>query len=543
MTTIAPTASAHHWGSEVVETEVLGHPCLTFAKRRRNITELLIDGRRFGKREYVIQGETRLTFEEHERAVRTGAALLRDKGVGPGDRVMLLGPNSLDWVVSFWSVLYVGGVVVLGNAWWSESELAHSLAISDPRLVLTDSARREMVPAHRAVATFDLLRAYKEETQDPATPVAEDDPAIILFTSGTTGLPKGATLSHRGTIATLQSLVVRTRRLPTEDAPLPPVSKALLSLPLFHIGGLQQVLNPMVAGGSLVFTVGKFDAGAVVRLIEDEQIKVWSAVPTMASRVVQHLEASGHGPIHVLKTLGLGGSPVPQQLRQSVTNYFPDAERGLAVTYGLSEAGGVVTTGAGAEIRDRPGTVGRPLATTQLRVDAPDENGVGEILVRSPSIMLGYWPASASVDGDEAGISRERWLRTGDIGWIDTEGYLYITDRSKDIVIRGGENIATPHVENRLLEHPDVREAAVVGLPHPTLGEELGAVVVLKDEAEPDEKRLAAFVRERLAYFEVPTQWWFHPGPLPQNTTGKVVKRLLGHEWSDRLVNDKDDAS
>jgi len=190
----------------------------------------------------------------------------------------------------------------------------------------------------------------------------------------------------------------------------------------------------------------------------------------------------------------------------------------------------VLVTAAGRELLNRPGAVGKPLKVVALRIDDPDEEGCGEILVRSPSVMLGYWPDPEQPD-DAGPITADRWLHTGDIGRIDEDGYLYVTDRSKDIVIRGGENIATPNVENRLMEHPAVREVAVIGLPHEHLGEEVAAVVVLAEgvQAGPDE--LAAFAAEQLAYFEVPTQWQIQYQPLPQNATGKILKRQLRDAW------------
>lgn len=525
---------ADAWGSEVAEVDVLGHPCLSFVKRRRHLADLLIDGRRFGAREYLVQGERRMSFDQHEAAVRRAAGLLRGSGVRRGDRVMLLGANSVEWVVGYWAILAADAIVVLGNAWWSQVELAHALRNVAPSLVLTDAARAKSLPDGQARLTFtDLAAALSAQRPVPAVeraPADEDDPAVVLFTSGTTGLPKGAVLSHRGILATLQSLALLTRRLPRPGAEPPPPSRSLLSIPLFHVGGLQQIITPMVGGGTLVFTEGRFDPGRVVGLLDQEQIAVWSTVPTMVSRVMDWMQETGHPGLSAVRTVGLGGSPVGMQLRRKVPRWFPNASGGVAVTYGLSEGGGVLVTAAGRELLNRPGAVGKPLKVVALRIDDPDEEGCGEILVRSPSVMLGYWPDPEQPD-DAGPITADRWLHTGDIGRIDEDGYLYVTDRSKDIVIRGGENIATPNVENRLMEHPAVREVAVIGLPHEHLGEEVAAVVVLADgvQAGPDE--LAAFAAEQLAYFEVPTQWQIQYQALPQNATGKILKRQLRDAW------------
>jgi long-chain acyl-CoA synthetase len=522
------------WGSEVAEVEVLGHPCLSFVKRRRHLADLLIDGRRFGAREYIVQGDRRVSFDQHEAAVRRAVGLLRERGVGRGDRIMLLGANAVEWVVGYWAILETGAIVVLGNAWWSRVELAHALRNVAPGFVLADAIRATSLPDSQACLTFaDLNAAISADGPTPAierAPANEDDPAVVLFTSGTTGLPKGAVLSHRGILATLQSLVLLTRRLPRAGAELPPPSPSLLSIPLFHVGGLQQIITPMVGGGTLVFTEGRFDPERVVDLLDRERVAVWSTVPTMVSRVMEWMQDRGHPGLDGVRTVGLGGSPVGMQLRRKVPRWFPSASSGLAVTYGLSEGGGVLVTAAGQELFNRPGAVGKPLKVVTLRIDHPDEEGCGEILVRSPSVMLGYWPDPEQPD-DVGPITSDRWLHTGDIGRMDEAGYLYVTDRSKDIVIRGGENIATPNVENRLMEHPAVREVAVIGLPHEHLGEEVAAVVVLAegDRTGPDE--LAAFDAEQLAYFEVPTQWQIRHEALPQNAAGKILKRQLRDEW------------
>jgi steroid-24-oyl-CoA synthetase len=520
------------WGHEVVTDDVLGHPCLVFERRRHHLAELLVDGRRFSDRDYLVQGPRRLTFAAHERAVRRAVQVLAERGVRPGDRVMLLGANAIEWVIGFWAILASGGVVVLANAWWSQAEVEHALGVADPRFAIVDDRRHRMLEGRAAAIGYAELSPTDRSGDDhvrAADGVAEDDPAVVLFTSGTSGLPKGAVLSHRGMISTLQSLMVVTRRLPAPGAPLPDPTTALLSLPLFHVGGLQQIITPMLGGGGVVFTEGRFDPAEVVRLLEAEQVRTWSAVPTMVTRVLDHLDVTGHPGVQCVRTVGLGGSPVPQHLRERVTAGFPRSARGVAVTYGLSEACGVLSTGAGDEIVRRVGTVGRPLPVTTIRIDQPDEQGCGEILVRSPSVMLAYLGPPGVVD--HGPVTDDRWLRTGDIGRLDDDGYLYVTDRSKDVVIRGGENVATPHVEGRLLAHPAVAEVAVVGLPHPVLGEELGAAVVLRDGAAVSSAELAAFVAPELAYFEVPTRWWFRREPLPQNTTGKVLKRIVRQQW------------
>lgn len=531
------TAGQTHWGSKVTTSHVLGHPCRVFAQRPKHLRDLTEDTRRFPHRDYLVQGDRRISFADHQTAVAAVSMLLREHGVGPGDRVMLYGANSIEWVISFWAILHVGAIAVLGNGWWAKDELEHSIRVATPRLVITDATSRSMPePPQRVLEVTKITAAI--EAGAPvcsfAEPAAyEDDPAVIIFTSGTTGPPKGAVLSHRSVIATLQATLERTRRLPAPGAAPAPPSALLVSLPLFHVAGLQQIVIPLVSGGTLVFTEGRFDAARVVDLINTEPIKVWSCVPTMVSRVMDNLEDTGRPPLATIRTIAMGGAPVTEQLRARVPAFFPNAVRSLAVAYGMTESSGTIATGAGKDIRQRPGTVGRPLATVTVRIDKPDSTGAGEVLIQAPTVMLGYWQPSRPEPTIAGGIvTEDRWLHTGDVGRLDEDGYLYITDRLKEIVIRGGENIATPYVESRLLEHPAVREVAVIGLPHGSLGEELGAAVVLRDGLTADIDELRKFTAQTLAHFEVPTRWQFRT-ELPHNASGKILKRQLRLEWSD----------
>ena len=315
-----------------------------------------------------------------------------------------------------------GAIAVLGNGWWSGPELEHALETTTPSLVVADHTCSERVPADQAQIGFAELAdaiAAPAAVAFERPPAGEDDPCAIIFTSGTTGLPKGAVLSHRCVIATLHAVLERTRRLPVAGTPPPPPSALLVSLPLFHVGGFQQLMMPMVGGSTLVFTEGRFDAAQVVQLIADQQIRVWSAVPTMVTRVLDYLEDHDLEPLTSVRTIALGGSPVTEQVRARVPAKFPNVVRRLAVAYGLTEAAGSVAAGAGSEILQRPGSVGRPLATASIRIDRPDPTGAGEVLVRAPFIMLGYWqPDGQPTRIDPGPVSSRRWLHTGDIGQI-----------------------------------------------------------------------------------------------------------------------------
>jgi long-chain acyl-CoA synthetase len=366
----APThelAPAMHWGDMIHREDVFGEPCLCFQTRPKHLAELFLDARRFTDRTYLADAE---------------------------------------WVIAFWATIAAQAVVVLGNAWWSAEEVQHAVAESAPSLVIADQRCRGKLGIEVLSLLFGEFVA--EQTSEPTSRVVapvpdENATAVVLFTAGTTGRPKGAILTHRGILSTLQSLLLISNRLPSAQRPRPGPSTALVSLPLFHIGGLQQIITPMVTGGTVAFTSGRFDPAQVVELIERHSINIWSGVPTMVSRVVDFLEQSGGKPMPQVRTIGMGGSLVSDALRAKVRLWFPNSTRRIAVTYGLSEAGGVVATATGDSVTDRPGSVGRALPTVDIRIDAipdvgdGDGDGDGEILVRAPSVMLGYLTAALSI--------------------------------------------------------------------------------------------------------------------------------------------------
>ena len=529
------------WGSDVVDGRSLGRPCRVFARRPTHLAQLVEDSARHGQRVHLVQGEQRITFAELGEAVGRVGDRLRAEGLRPGDRVVLFGANSLAWVATFWACLANDWVLVPANAWWSAEEAAHAVATTGAARAVADERRRSRLPA--GLPCLDLGSVLDDGPSDPgsgpaAGDASEDDPAIVLFTSGTTSFPKGATLTHGNLLANLQNLLAVAGRLPSEERSDRPASVTLITMPLFHIGGIQQLLTALVSGNTLVFVDGRFDAERMLEVLERERVTVWSAVPTMVTRVLDALDAEpGRHDVTSLRTLVMGGSPVPDGLRARAAAAFPTTTRGLGVSYGMTEVAGVIATAAGPEVLTRPGTVGRLLPTVEARIDDPDEDGVGELVVRSPGVMRGYWGIA-----DDPALSPDGWLRTGDLARLAADGWLSIVGRSKDVVIRGGENIASVRVEARLAEHPAVLEVAVVGLPHPDLGEELAAAVVLRHGAPATEQDLAAFAAASLAYFEVPTRWWFLDD-LPKNAMGKILKRQVAGGWPDRYPTSATDTT
>ncbi|GAA3385001.1 class I adenylate-forming enzyme family protein [Cryptosporangium minutisporangium] len=518
------------WGSEVVEDTLHGHSCLMYARRPRDVSDVLDASARWSDRVFLVRGERRVTFAQHRRAVQAVAARLRADGVQEGDRVALYAANSAEWVVTFFAVIALGAVAVPCNGWWSVSELEHACGVVTPTVVVCDERRAERVPprlrriALAELVTDDVWNAPAVGDDDRGVR-DEDAPAVVLFTAGTTGFPKGAVLSHRALLANLQTLLVVSRKLPHEIAEDAPASVTLVGLPLFHIGAIQLVLVPLMTGGRVVFLSGRFDPAEVLRLIDREGVTMFSGVPTMMERLIRHPDAA-RGGYPTLRTIVLGGSPVSDELLERVSVTFPNSRRRIGRTYGLTEAGGVVSTGVGAQIAERPGSSGRLAPVVEVRIADPDPDGAGEVLVRSPAAMDGYWglPGDPTLDADG-------WIHTGDVGHVDADRFLYITGRRKDVIIRGGENVSAARVETVLQEHPDVAEVAVIGLPDPDLGEVVAAVVVPADGADPAPDELERWAGSSLAHFAVPSRWWVRADALPVNEAGKVLKHRLAQEW------------
>ncbi len=516
------------WGTDVEITQVLGAPCRTFTPRPHHMGEVLRQARSYADRAYLVDDRRSVAFDTVGARAHAVAASLDQQGLVPGARVMLLGRNSLDWALAFWGCVGHGYPAVLANGWWSDEQLDQAISSIGPDVVLADARSVSRV---KRVPTLPLEGLHALETTAPAParagdPGAEDDLAVVLFTSGTSTTAKAVGLSHRALIAATHNIVAARRTVP---GMLPPRSATLLTVPLFHIGAIQQTVIALVNGSTLAFPTGRFEPAQVLELIERYRISSWAAVPTMVSRVVDQLEAGSEHDITSLRSLTMGASAVPPALLARARACFPSVQRGLASSYGLTEAGGAVAAAAGAVLQERKGTAGRVLSTVEVRIVEPDDVGVGRIWVRSPSVMLGYLNSD-----DPDPIDNERWLDTGDVGWMDEDGYLYLEGRAKDMVIRGGENISCGRIERRLLEHPAVAEAAVVGLPDADLGEVVAAALVFRAAARPTEQELAEFAGAALGYFEVPSVWWFPDDELPKTASGKIVKRTIVANWPAR---------
>jgi long-chain acyl-CoA synthetase len=440
---------------------------------------------------------------------------------------MVFGYNSPEWIVTLWATWCSGAVPVLANRWWSAAELDHAVGLLQPRHVLSDIELTIDAPCSRLA----YLRPALDSPGDgrTATPDTDGDAtALVLFTSGSSGMPKAVELSRRSVIANQHNILGRNKRFPHLLDAKSPQAVSLATTPMFHVGGLSSLLTHFLTGGKIVMTEGRFDAGQILELIERERIQIWGAVPTMAIRLLAHPDFESFD-LSSLKSWPLGGSPVTTDLLDRIRTKLPNLrERGLSNTWGMTEAGGFLTAGDARDLAAHPGTVGRPYGVVELRIADPDSDGEGEVLARSPTVMNGYagLPDDGTVDADG-------WLHTGDLGHLTDDGYLFIDGRAKDVVIRGGENIACPHVEAAIATHPAVVEVAAMGIPHPDLGEELVAVVVHRpDAAPPSEAELVEHVAGVLSYFAVPTRWEIRADPLPTLAGEKVDKKSLARSFA-----------
>ncbi len=519
------------WGTDVREGSYGGHAGLVYDQSPSTFDDLVSGTEVWTDRTFLVHGERRVTFAGFRAAAHAAREYLAGIGIGPGDRVMIFGYNSPEWVVALWALWLSGAVPVLANRWWSRAEIDHAVRHLAPRHVLSDTGLAVATPCS---PLSDLGAAF--DTGDEFSPSVDTDgdaAALILFTSGSSGMPKAVELSRLSVICNQHDIMQRTGRLPhlLDGNSVQVVS--LATTPMFHVGGLSSLLTHFLTGGKIVMTEGRFDAGQILALIEREGIQVWGAVPTMAIRILEHPDFESFD-LSSLKSWPLGGAPVTTALLDRIRTKLPRLrDRGLSNTWGMTEAGGFLTVADARDLAVHPGTVGRPYPVVEIRIADPDAHGMGEVLARSPTVMNGYVGVGDAVNAET--VDADGWLHSGDLGHLTEDGYLFIDGRSKDVVIRGGENIACPHVEAAIATHPAVVEVAALGISHPDLGEELVAVVVHQAGGEPPSAEdLTAHVAGVLSYFAIPTRWEVRAEPLPTLAGEKVDKKSLATSFEVR---------
>lgn len=523
---------------EIVEEPVLGTPTPVFAHQSGSLSQLLIDSVQHGDRAYLVTRDVRLTFAEHGAQVASLAAGLREEhGVSPGDRVGIAAANVPEWLITFWATLSLGAIAVGYNSWWSARELRFGIAHAQPRVVVADRRRAALitdggVPVLTMEDDVPRLIATRPLQDLTAVTADPDDPAVILYTSGTSGRPKGAVHTQRNLLAVVQFHRLSDALLSAMGDPTDPRDRNyLLTMPLFHIASLHNLAVPRLATGSRVtMHTGAFDVDAVMSLVERERVTNWGAVPTMAARLLEHPDLTRYD-TSSLTAFALASAPSSPAFKKRLRERLPFASR-LIDSYGLTEASTAVTVAGPADLAESPGTLGRPIPGVQLEIrDALGEpvppGTEGEITVLSAYNMLGYWNDNTAT---RSAFGPGRWMHTGDLGELDDQGRVRLSSRRSDLVIRGGENVYPAEVEAVLIEHPDVAECLVHGMTHEDLGQEVAIVVVSNRRDHADlETDLRDWAATQMAHFKVPTHWRFTDVRLPRNATGKVIRsRVVG---------------
>ncbi|MFI6735743.1 class I adenylate-forming enzyme family protein [Nonomuraea sp. NPDC050451] len=533
---------------QLFEIEEIGDTGIRTWKHAPTHFRALLEMSRFhGEKVFLVYEDEHITFEDHFRRATTLAnRLVEEYGVRKGDRVGVAMRNYPEWVVSLSAALAAGAVAVPLNAWWTEAELAYGVRDSGAKVLIADGERavrlastgvplivaRGEVP-EGARGFDDLLGEVSADVTLPAVELAPEDPATIFYTSGTTGSPKGALGSHRNlgqSPMTVAFGLMRAVAMAGKDVAAAAGTRrvTLLTVPLFHVTGCFSALTTtMFAGGGLVLMY-KWDPEQALRLIERERVTAMIGVPTNAWQLMSHPDF-GKYDLSSLTTLGYGGAPAPPKLLERITRNLPN--RAPSNGYGMTETTALAIGNGGADYHAKPDSIGLPSPVVDVRVVDPmgaelPPGEVGELCVRGPNVIMGYWNKPEAT----AETFVKGWLHTGDLAKIDEEGFVYIVDRAKDMVIRGGENVYCAEVEAALFEHPAVDDAAVIGVPHDELGEEVGAVIRLAPGTSVATEDLQSFLKDRIAKFKIPSHIWFREGELPRNPGGKILKTHLRRE-------------
>jgi len=534
---------------EVETIEVRGVPIRQFKAAPPSVRDLWLSTAQFADRDYLVYQDERITYGEAHRRTAAIASWLMDQGVKPGERIAIAMRNYPEWLLAYWAAVSIGVAVVGMNAWWVADEVEYALNDSEPKVVFCDHERLERIMERPAAAARSQLVVTRMESPPagvipwsrviahggamPDVKVDPDDDACIFYTSGTTGSPKGAQLTHRGCINNLMNMGFsgQVQALATQKstgvAPPdpPPTPVALLTTPLFHVTANNCGAYAVTAAGGRLILMYRWDPGEALRLIEREKVTSMSGVPVMSREILAHPDFAKTD-TSSLMTLGGGGAQLQPDLVKKI-----DAEVATArpnTGYGMTETCGIITAVAGDFFVDRPESVGPAMPTFEAKCVDDDGKEVpqgqpGELWVRGASVIKGYLNrAEATAESITDG-----WLHTGDVAKIDEDGFIYIVDRKKDMVLRGGENVYCAEVEVAIHHHPAIAECCVFGVPDPRLGEDVAAAVVLREGHHLTADELRAHCADHLARHKIPRHIWFLTESLPRNANGKFLKREL----------------
>ena len=496
--------------------------------------------------EAVVAGDERLSFADLDRLSDRVAAGLVKRGIGKGDRVGIAMRNCVSWILAYMGILKAGAVATLLNGWWEPAEMEHAVLLTDPKLIIADASRakriaercsgRDIVSLAVDLPAEHALAELLENSRADLPEISPQDHATILFTSGSTGAAKGAVSSHRavtsGVYTYATGLMVLLGLLTEEGRAPGSPPRTLLNVPLFHVTGeVPVLLNSFVVGRCMVM-MPKWDAGEALRLIEKERISYFVGVPTMSLELMTHPDRHKYD-LSSLTDIAAGGAPRPVSHVERLQKEFPAAQPALG--YGLTETNAVGCHNFWGNYAAKPGSTGRTHRPfVEIAILGPGDrdlpaNETGEIALRTAASIDGYW---RNPEATEELFTADRFVRTGDVGYLDEDGYLFIVDRKKDIIIRGGENISAAEVEAEFYACDAVAEVAVFAAPDERLGEVPVAIVLPKDGEPLNDEQLRTFLDGRLAKFKMPERIIVADAPLPRLGTGKIDRRALKAQYA-----------
>ena len=495
--------------------------------------------------EALVAGDERFTFSELDELSDRISHGLVARGIRKGDRVGIAMRNCPAWILSYMGALKAGAIATLLNGWWQPSEMEHAILLADPKLIIADVARgkrikekcigRDILSVSAELPASEALKDLLGVPDGPLPEIFPEDDATILFTSGSTGLCKGALSTQLAVVTGIYSYatgLIVLRALLEEEGRPPPTPRTLLSVPLFHVTGEVPVFLNSLAIGRCMVIMPKWDAAEALRLIEKERITYFVGVPTMSLELMNHPDRNDYD-LSTLTDITAGGAPRPVSHVERLAQEFPHAHP--AIGYGLTETNAVGCQNFWSNYVAKPNSTGRaakPFVEVAILGDNDtllEPGEIGEIAIRSAANIKGYW---LNPEATRELFTKDGYVRTGDVGYLDEDDYLFIVDRKKEIIIRGGENISAAEVEAELYACPKVAEVSVFGAPDERLGEVPVAIVLATDGEELDENGLQTFLEGRLAKFKIPQRIIFADAPLPRLGTGKIDRRALKAKYA-----------
>ena len=542
---------------EIEKIDVRGAPINTYKNALPTLKHMWEQTRQFGDRDYLVYQDERISYTDAHKIVDSVATWLLQNEVSHGDRVAIAMRNYPEWLLSYWATLSVGASVVGMNAWWTEPEMLYAIEDSKPKVIFLDQERLNIFSGISAELSFITPITVRAESADTGVAnwnelldtepeannieIQPDDDACIFYTSGTTGRPKGAQLTHRGCIsniwsmmfsASLQRLIGEKKGL-LEPGADPIIPSALVTTPLFHVTANNCAAHATTIAGGRLTHMYKWDAGEALKIVEAEKITSLSGVPVMAREIITHPDFDKTD-TSSLMTVGGGGAQLQPDLVTKIEERVATARPSTG--YGMTETCGIITSIGGDYFIDKPESCGPATPAYEVKIVDPSstetlpKGETGELWVRGGHVIKGYLNRPEATEETIV----DGWLRTGDMAKMDEDDFIYIVDRIKDMVLRGGENIYCAEVESAIFDHPAVSECTVFGVPDDRLGEEVGAAVFVGNN-KLDATELREHCRNLIASFKVPKYVWFMDEPLPRNASGKFLKRELREKLS---IND-----